>query len=186
MNHVLGPQLTRAGDRGLAERHWPDAIALLLNRWTAIATNCACHPGAQLQVIVCGVHDSIGRCLVEIALPESYLAAPFGCHRARHLQFTPDSSAIIRAVGDDPNAGGGEEAKRPGDRTCARTMRGTGVWLQPSPAASCSLPAGRHRNLSDRNRPALYDGCDLVANHGVDLQFDGQSRSQWSVGRRSR
>src|SRR5262249_25868839 len=151
------------------------AIALLLNGWTALAPNCTCHSAAQLQVIVCGVHDCIGRCLGEIALPESYLAAPFGCHRGRHLQFTPDSSAIIRTVGDDPNAAGEEDANRPRDGTCARTMRRTGVWMRPSPAPSRALPPGRHRNLSDRNRPALCDGCDLVANHGVDLRFDGQS-----------
>src|SRR5262249_42276260 len=148
MNHVLGAQLTCVRDRRLTERQRPDAIAFLLNRWTTLAPNCARHSAAQLQVIICGVHDCIGRCLGEITLPESYLVAPFGSHRARLLQFTPDSSAIIRAVRDDPKSRRDEETKRPGDRVRARTLRSAGLGMRPSRAPSGALPAGRHRNLS--------------------------------------
>src|SRR5262245_48138506 len=155
MNHVLGAQLTCARDSRLAERQRSDAIAFLLNRWTALAPNCARHAPSQLQVIVCGVHDCIGRCLGEIALPERYLVAPFGSHRAHLLPLTRDWSAIIRAVGDDPKTGGDEETKSPRDRTCARTVRSTGVWMRPSRALSGALPAGRHRKFSDCDRPAL-------------------------------
>src|SRR5215472_9862550 len=140
MNHVLGAQLTCAGDRRLAERQRPDAIAFFLNRRTSLAPNRARHAPAQLQVIVCGVHDCIGRCLGQIAVPESYLVAPFGSHRAHLLQCIPDWSAIIRAVRDDPKTGGDEDTKKPGDHTCARPMRSTGVWMRPSGALSGALP----------------------------------------------
>src|ERR1700689_1098328 len=39
VNHVPRTQASRAGNRRLAERNWPDSIAFLLNQWAAFDAN---------------------------------------------------------------------------------------------------------------------------------------------------
>jgi peptide/nickel transport system substrate-binding protein len=87
MNHVSRAQASRAGNRRLAERNWPDAIAFLLNQWAAFDANRPRDAAAQHQVVVRGIHDRVHIRVSEIALPQPDLHAPIIAHR--HVIIAP-------------------------------------------------------------------------------------------------
>ena len=70
VDHILGLQVSAAGDRGLAERDAPDAVALLLNRGAALAPDRSGYAAAQFKVIVRRVDNRLNVGLGDVALDD--------------------------------------------------------------------------------------------------------------------
>ena len=68
MNHVSCFQLSRSCDRRVPNGNAANFVALLLNRFAALAKYHARHSRSQNQIVVCGVDDGINVHLGDVAL----------------------------------------------------------------------------------------------------------------------
>src|SRR5208282_5626464 len=81
VDYVARLEVSAAGERGLAERNRTDAVGFLLDGRAAFSPDRAGHAAAELQIIVRGIDDRVGRRLGKIALADSDPVTPSACHR---------------------------------------------------------------------------------------------------------